>query len=69
MKLQCTLSHVAGGWIARHDSRDVGYVEVRAATREAAIEKIEGEIRYRLELCPCSGETYQHIQVDVVERS
>jgi hypothetical protein len=54
--------------MARHDSRDVGSVEVRAATREAVLEKIEGEIRYRLELCPCSGETYRHIQIDAVER-
>jgi hypothetical protein len=45
----------------------VGQVEVRAASRELAIEKIEGEIRYRLELCPCTGETYQHIQIDAID--
>ena len=67
MRLICTLSRQAGTWIARHESRDVGLVEVRAATREEAIEKITGEIRYRLELCPCTGETYQHIQVEVRE--
>jgi hypothetical protein len=38
-----------------------------AAETNAAIEKIEGEIRYRLELCPCTGETYRHIEIDVVE--
>jgi hypothetical protein len=42
-------------------------LEVRAATRDEAIEKIKGEIRYRLELCPCTGETYQHIDIDVIE--
>jgi hypothetical protein len=67
MRLTCTLTRLSSGWLARHDSRDVGRVEVQAATREAAIEKIKGEIRYRLELCPCSGETYQHIAIEVVE--
>jgi hypothetical protein len=42
-------------------------VEVRGATRDEVVAKIEGEIRYRLELCPCTGETYQHIAVEVVE--
>ena len=68
MRLHCTLSQLANGvWTARHESEDIGIVEVRAASRELAIEKIEGEIRYRLELCPCSGETYQHIRIDVIE--
>jgi hypothetical protein len=68
MRLTCTLTRLADNrWLARHDSRDVGAVEVRGATREEAIEKITGEIRYRLELCPCSGETYRHIAIDVVE--
>lgn len=68
MRLVCTISRRPGGnWAARHDSREAGRVEVQAATREQAIEKIRGEIRYRLELCPCSGETYQHIQIEVVE--
>ena len=68
MRLTCTLKRLHDGrWLARHESRDVGAVEVRAATRAEAIEKIEGEIRYRLELCPCTGETYRHIAIDVVE--
>jgi hypothetical protein len=68
MRLTCTLTRQASGdWAARHDSRDVGAVEVRAASRELALEKIEGEIRYRLELCPCTGETYRHIHIDAVD--
>jgi hypothetical protein len=68
MRIACTLVRLASGrWSARHESRDAGRMEVQAATREQALEKIEGEIRYRLELCPCSGETYQHIQIEVVE--
>jgi hypothetical protein len=67
MRVTCTVAQLSGGWLARHESRDVGVVEVRALTRKEVIEKIEGEIRYRLELCPCTGETYRHIQVQVVE--
>ena len=68
MRITCTLTRrTSGGWIATHESRDVGHVEVQAATRQEALEKIEGEIRYRLELCPCTGETYRHIQIDAVE--
>ena len=67
MRLSCTLTRVPTGWSALHDSPDVGRVVVTARARDEAIEKIKGEIRYRLELCPCTGETYQHIDIDVVE--
>jgi hypothetical protein len=46
----------------------VGQVQATAATRDEAIEKMRGELRYRLELCPCSGESYQHVEVEIVER-
>ncbi len=67
MRMTCTLTRLPSGWTAVHDSRDVGRVVVTALTRDEAIEKIKGEIRYRLELCPCTGETYQHIEIDVAE--
>jgi hypothetical protein len=56
-----------GQWTLRHESTEVGVVEVTAATKELATEKLIGEIRYRLELCPCTGETYQHISVELTE--
>jgi hypothetical protein len=56
-----------GKWLLRHVSPEVGRVEVTAATREQAVEKLRGEIRYRLELCPCTGESYQHLQIEIVE--
>jgi len=67
MRVKCTVTRLAGGWLALHDSHDVGHVEAKAPTRDEAIEKIKGEIRYRLELCPCTGETYQHIEVEVAD--
>ena len=67
MPYRCTVARLPAGWSAKHESRDVGVVEVRALTRAEVIDKIRGEIRYRLELCPCTGETYQHIDVEIVE--
>jgi hypothetical protein len=65
----CTIERLADDrWQASHSSRDVGAAQARGASREEAIEKLKGEIRYRLELCPCTGETYQHIEVEIVER-
>ena len=67
MRFPCTIEQTsAGPWIARHDGPDAGAVEARGATRDEALEKLAGEIRYRLELCPCTGESYRHIEVDVV---
>ena len=51
----------------RYFGGTIGAVKVAAATREEVIEKLKGEIRYRLELCPCTGETWQHIHVEIVE--
>ena len=56
-----------GQWSLRHESPEIGQVEVTAPTRGQAVEKLRGEIRYRLELCPCSGETYQHIKIEISE--
>ena len=56
-----------GQWSLRHEGPDVGQVEVTAPTHEQAVEKLRGEIRYRLELCPCSGESYQYIKIDICE--
>lgn len=67
MRLTCTIKRLPEGWSAIHDSRDVGRVEVTAPTRDEVIEKIRGEVRYRLELCPCTGETYRHIEIDAIE--
>jgi hypothetical protein len=68
MRFPSTISRLPNGlWLAVHDGPDVGKVEARGATRAEALDKLKGEIRYRLELCPCTGETYQHINVEVVE--
>lgn len=68
MRFPCTILRKSDGqWAMRHESSEIGQVEVTAATREQAADKIRGEIRYRLELCPCSGEAYRHIKIEISE--
>lgn len=65
MRFHCVLKRREDGrWLIRHTG-EVGVVEATADTREATLEKMRGELRYRLELCPCSGESYQHIEIEL----
>ncbi len=66
MKFPCTFSQLGSGeWSVRHVGPEVGTVEVTAGSQEAALEKMRGELRYRLEICPCTGELYQDVQIDI----
>jgi len=68
MRFPCTVQRKGDGrWTVSHEGPEVGRVEVTAESRQQAVENLRGEIRYRLELCPCSGESYQHIVVEVSE--
>jgi hypothetical protein len=68
MRFACTIKRQPDGrWRIRYTGSDIGAVEATGDSRVAAIEKMRGELRYRLELCPCSGESYQHIQIEVFE--
>ncbi|MEX0712239.1 MAG: hypothetical protein WD278_07805 [Pirellulales bacterium] len=69
MRFPITIERGPGGnWLARHSSKDLGDVEVQAAGRDETLEKMKNELRYRLELCPCTGESYRHIDVEVTEQ-
>jgi hypothetical protein len=62
------MARTSGGeWTVRHASAGTGTVEVTAGSREQALEKMRAELRYRLELCPCTGEQYKDIEIDLVE--
>jgi len=66
MKFACTFSQlVSGEWSVRHVGSEVGRVEVTAGSQEEALEKMRRELRYRLEICPCTGELYQDVQIDI----
>lgn len=66
MKFACHVeSQPDGRWRARASAAEIGEVEVTADDRSAVIEKLRGEIRYRLELCPCSGVGEQYVELEV----
>jgi hypothetical protein len=68
MTFRCQLSRTkTGHWSVRHSGSDVGTVEVTAASRQQALDKIRSELRYRLELCPCTGEQYKDLEIEIVE--
>ena len=68
MQFPFTAEHHAPHWTLRHTGPDVGRVEVTAPTRDEALRRLRGEIRYRLELCPCTGEIYQDADIELIER-
>ena len=68
MKYPCSITRRGDGqYVLKHKSAEIGAIEVTAPTRDQAAEKMEGEIRYRLELCPCTGETYRHVKIEISE--
>jgi hypothetical protein len=69
MKFACHLVESGALWIAEHASPGVGPIRVTAPTRQEALQKLEAEIRYWLEMCPCTGERYRDIQIELVSSS
>ena len=68
MKFLCTIEHGEDGRFSiRHNGSEVGRVETSAETRAEAVEKMRNELRYRLEMCPCTGEAYRNLEIEVVE--
>jgi len=68
MTFRCNLSRMNNGqWTVRHSGPDTGTVEVMAVSRDKALEKMRSELRYRLELCPCTGEQYRDLEIELVE--
>ncbi len=67
MKFICQLTLKNGIWTAVHTGSDIGPVQVTAPTRDEALRKLETEIRYWLEICPCTGEAYRNVEMEPVE--
>ena len=69
MRFSCrTAQQKTGLWAVRYEGTDLGPVEVTAPTREQALEKMRHELRYRLELCPCSGNMYRDVPIELLEQ-
>jgi hypothetical protein len=69
MKALCTVRFWDGQWRARHSSADLGNAEVAASSREEALTKLQNELQYRIEWCPCSGVSGDTVELDVREPS
>lgn len=65
MKFVCRVSHQMGLWTVEHASQDVGPIRVTCPSRDEALRKMEGEIRYWLEMCPCSGQAFRNLTVEL----
>ena len=68
MRFSCGVSRQgAEAWAVSYEGADLGAVRVVAGTREEALEKMRRELRYRLEMCPCTGEIYQDVEIELRE--
>lgn len=66
MKFVCQISERDGLWTVEHAGPDIGPIRVTAPSRAEALRKMDGEIHYWLELCPCTGQTYRDLQLELV---
>jgi hypothetical protein len=67
VKFVCRISECESGWTAEHAGPEIGPIRLTAPTREEALRKMTEEIRYWLEMCPCSGQAYQDLEIELVE--
>ena len=67
MKFVCRISEKDGVWTLEHTGPDIGPIRVSSSSRDEALRKMEEEIRYWLEMCPCSGQSYRNLAIEVVE--
>ncbi len=65
MKFVCRLSEQNGVYAAEHASQNVGPIRVTGSTRDEALRKMEEEIRYWLEMCPCSDQAFRNLEIEV----
>ncbi|MGQ0722605.1 MAG: hypothetical protein ACT4PE_13700 [Candidatus Eiseniibacteriota bacterium] len=57
-----------GGWHARCEGAPLGPAESHASTEDEAVLRVRNEIRYRLEMCPCSGVSEEFVELTVERR-
>jgi hypothetical protein len=66
MKATCAITRTHdGGWLARHESAELGVVEVSASSSEEALKKMQRELQHRIEWCPCSGVSGDTVEVEL----
>jgi len=65
MKAHCTVAFQHGQWRARHTSTELGDADIIGSTREEALTKLQRELQFRIEWCPCSGVSGDTVELDV----
>jgi hypothetical protein len=66
MEAFCTLTTLPNNvWRIRHSSSALGEVELTGSSREEALARMEKELQYRMELCPCTGESVGTLKLQV----
>ena len=69
MQFSCRVAQAGPDvWTVSYEGPDLGEVSVTGSTKELALEKMRREFRYRLELCPCTGEIYKDIEIELREQ-
>ena len=70
MRFPVTLKRLIDGkYQARTVGTVAGEVTIVDDTSERALERLKNEIRYRIELCPCSTVADDFVEVDVREEA
>jgi hypothetical protein len=70
MKALCDVNRVQHGqWRATHSSAELGNAQVTASTREEALTKLQNELQYRIEWCPCSGVSGDTVELEISRTS
>ena len=68
MRYRVTLKRLTDGdFYARCLAAPNGPAAAQAATAEEALARLRQEIRYRLELCPCSAVSGEYVELEVEE--
>lgn len=70
MIAHCTIYRLpAGDWLIQHSSAELGSLALRGASREEVLSRMQAELQYRAELCPCSGASLGRVELAVPEPS
>lgn len=68
MQAYCKLQRLDNGhWQISHSSSTLGNVDLTDDSRERVIDRMQRELQYRLELCPCSGVSAGKVEIKVSE--
>ena len=66
MKAFCSLSSLPNKtWQIRHSSSALGDVEITGSSRDEVLARMQRELQYRLELCPCTGESVGTVELEI----